>query len=392
MTEKEWLLYQEQIVSRILAAPIHEAIKIYEAYFHVLQGFSFLLPHPQGINFVNIFQELNLDKMDVVSFFGDSLCGLNAHSFMSEKFQQDYDPRFVLLASLDTQIQSYLYRNYIGETSRVPTNIAEIKKIIDSRMCMVDGFAYMFENALFIPNSLKTQIYTDNTFAFETYFFKDENKAKDYSKQILDFDKQLLNDNYSNCYRHQYLLYYLELLVMVDIYLNHKNLTSFQKELMFVKYFHEQINIMSDREINLAILFFKHGTQIKFFGKIQRGRDDIIENLRNMAWDIFHLNNTFNNIPRIPNEADFIIPFFITYDRRLKEIAPIYKLRSAAFIKNTQIKQLNFLTDLMNPSIKQEYFSVKAYSDRQKVLKGVTEKSIISKLQFEIQKYEKTLG
>lgn len=188
------------------------------------------------------------------------------------------------------------------------------------------------------------------------------------------------------------MLYYLELLVMADFNLNHKNLSVFQKELSFVKYFHEQIGILSDREINLAKLFFTYGTNIKFFGKIQKGRKDIVKSLKNMAWDIFHLHNTFNNLAFMPENADFIIPFFITYDQRLKDIAPIYKLKSAAFIKNGYKKHLYFLTDLMDPTIKQDYFNANAVLYRKKRLKDATEKSIINKLQIEIEKYEKLLS
>lgn len=139
-------------------------------------------------------------------------------------------------------------------------------------------------------------------------------------------------------------------------------------------------------------MFFNYGTNIKFFGKIQKGRKDIIKNLKNMAWDIFHLQNTFNNLFIIPKNADFIIPFFISYDQRLKDIAPIYKLKSAAFIKNGFNKHLNFLTDLIDPTIKYEYFTAQAYLKRQEKLKDATEVSIIAKLQIEIEKYEKFLG
>lgn len=212
-------------------------------------------------------------------------------------------------------------------------------------------------------------------------------------RQILEAPlEEALNDEFSNWFRHQYLLYYLALLVMTDININHKNLPLYQKELSFVKYFHEQIGILSDRETNLAKLFFNYGTNIKFFGKIQKGRKDIIKNLKNMAWDIFHLQNTFNNLFIIPKNADFIIPFFISYDQRLKDIAPIYKLKSAAFIKNGFNKHLNFLTDLIDPTIKYEYFTAQAYLKRQEKLKDATEVSIIAKLQIEIEKYEKFLG
>ena len=393
MTETEKLAYQSHIIMQILEAPFEEAIEIYAENFNYVQEYSFIFPHPEGDNYVRKFREFNLNNLDVIHFFGsETLYCLNAHSFTSIMLGEDYELKIASLVSLDTQIQSYLYRNYIDNKNKIPENITEIQKIINSRRCMVDGFAYMFENLLFNPEYLKSKIYKDNTFAFETYFFKDRDNAESYSKEILELDNHLLNDEFSNWYRRQYLLYYLALLVMTDININHKNLSLYQKELSFVKYFHEQIGILSDRETNLAKLFFNYGTNIKFFGKIQKGRKDTIKNLKNMAWDIFHLHNTFNNLSIIPEKADFLIPFFITYDQRLKDIAPIYKLKSAAFIKNGFHKHLNFLTDLIDPIIRHEYFTAQAYLKRQEKLKGVTEESIIIKAQSEIEKYEKLLG
>ena len=393
MTEEEMIAYQGSVISRILDAPFEEAIRIYASNFQFLQEYSFILPHSDGMNYVQKFRELNLADMDVIHFFGsETLYCLNSTSFMSIMCEEDYELLIASLVSLDTQIQSYLYRYYLDKTSRVPENISEIKKIIRSHMCLIDGLAYTFENALFNPDFLTTQICKDNAFALETYFFDDKKEAAAYADYLLCVDDRLFHDKFSDWLRHQYLLYYLELLVMTDLQLNSKNLSLDQKELRFVQYFHEVVHIVSDREVNLAILFFKYGTDIKFFGKIQKGKRDIVQNLKNMAWDIFHLRNTFNNLAIIPPKADFIIPFFITYDQRLKDIVPIYKLKSAAFIKNTSIKHLNFLTDLMSPSIKHDYFTHKAYMERQKWVKDETEQSIIAKLRMEIEKYEKVLG
>ena len=50
------------------------------------------------------------------------------------------------------------------------------------------------------------------------------------------------------------------------------------------------------------------------------------------------------------------------------------------------------MTDLIDPTIKHDYFTAQAYLKRQEKLKGATEESIISKLQIEIEKYEKLLS
>lgn len=338
------------------------------------------------------FRNLNLDQIYIIYFFSsETLYCLNAQSFVSEVRLNNYQIKIASHLSLDTQIQSYLYRNYINEKSKIPNNIIEIKKLIDSRLCLIDCIAYIFENALFNTEFIKTKICKDNSYAFERYFFNSKVKAKLYSNKLLKLDRMLFNNDFANYYRRQYLLYYLELLVMVDIFINKKSKTIYEKELMMVKYFHKEIGIVSDREINLAKLFFTHGTNLKFFGKIQKGRKDIIKNLKNMAWDIFHLHCTLSNFVQVPNKADFVIPFFVTYDKRLKDIAIIYKLKAVAFIRNGFEKHCSFITDLIDPTIKHNYFTAKAYSERQEKLKDATEESIIIKIKSEIEKYEKLL-
>ncbi|MCH5155611.1 MAG: hypothetical protein J1F69_03305 [Clostridiales bacterium] len=393
MTEEEFFAYQSKVIGKILESPLEEALQIYTNNFNVLQNYSFILPYSEGIDYVQKFREMKLKNIDVIHFFqSDRLYCLNAQDCISNLFNHEYENKIASCVSLDTQIQSYLYRNYIDAKNKIPENIEEIQKLIDSRMCLIDCLPYTFENTLFNPQFIKMQIYKDNVFAFETYFLKNKQKAKIYSNKLIKYDKRLMDDEFSDWYRRQYLFYYLELLVMIDIFLNHKNLKIFDKELLLVKYFHENIGLLSDRELNLAKLLFIHGTKITFFGKIQKGRKDIVKNLRNMAWDIFHLNNIFNGM-LIPRKGiDFVIPFFITYDRRLKDIAPIYKLKSIAYIPGGFIKHLYFLTDLLDPTIKHNYFTAKAFLDRQSRLKGVTEKILIDKIQIEIDKYEELLS
>lgn len=203
MTEEENLINKAFIITRILEAPFDEAIQIYAANFDYLHEYSFIFSNAEGINFVQKIKNLNLDEMEVIHFFGsETLYCLNANSFTSIMLGGDYELKILSLVSLDTQIQSYLYRNYIDSKNQIPTNITEIQKIIDSRRYMLDCFAYMFENLLFNPSFLESQIYKDNTYAFETYFYEMNNESRAHAKEILNLDNNFLNDDFSDWYRH----------------------------------------------------------------------------------------------------------------------------------------------------------------------------------------------
>lgn len=387
------LEYQSYIIAQILDAPFEKAIQIYSENLNLLQEYYFIFSHSKGINYLKTFQDLKLEGIDINYFFkSETLVCLNKEWFVANMFGRNYNLKIEAVISLDTQIQSYLYRRYINKHNTIPKNIAEILKLIKDRKWSVECLAYTLENSLFNLDYLDSKTYKDNAFAFETYFFDRKSKAKRYAKRITELNKNILKTSYFDSLRRQYKLIYLNLLVMANIGLNYKNLNLSQKELRLVDYFHTAIGIVSEREICLAKLFFIYGTKIKFFGKIQSGRNDIIKSLKNMAWDIFHIHNTINNFTiQSDRKVDFTIPYFITYDERLKDIVPIYKIKSIAFIKNGTTKHINYVTDIIDPVIKYKYFTAKPFMERQKMIKNKTEKDLLSIIQFEIEKYEKLL-
>ena len=178
---------------------------------------------------------------------------------------------------------------------------------------------------------------------------------------------------------------------MADIQLNKSHLSLYDKEKEFVKFFHEKIGLLSDRETNLAKLYFMYGTKIGFFSKIQKGNKNIIKSLKNMAWDIFHIHNTINNLAIQTNKIiDITVPLFVTYDKRLKDILPIYKLKAAAFIKNSSQKWLNYVTNIIDPIIQNKYFVLQAYENRLNRMKenNVDEKSLLVLTNSYIESYE----
>lgn len=296
------------------------------------------------------------------------------------------------MVCFDTQIQSYLCRNLNNNKNQIPNSISQIVKLINKRRCKVDCVAYIFENALFNPKFLDSETFKENNLAFETYFYRSKSSAKRSADKISKDMHGLIKSDFANYYRRQYKLYYLELLVMVDIYLNNSNFSIYDKELKMAKYFHENIGLIPARELNLAKLFFMYGTKIKFFGKIQKGRNDLIKSLKNMAWDIFHIQNTLNNIfIQSSSKVEFTIPIFITYDRRLKEILPIYQIKSVAFVKHSTEKHTNYCTDLLDPTISNKYLCAKAFLERQEKTRYESEKSLIKTIDLEINKFEKLL-
>ena len=381
------LLIINEMIRQIFESPFEVSLQIFAQNLPYLEDVYFILPYSKGINYTAKFKKLNLDDLDVLHFFeSETLYCLNQESLIAEiMMRQNFALKIVSCVSLDTQIQSYIYRQYKKQIVSVPQSIEELKKIKNSHLCCIDCLAYTLENALFNLDYLDSPVYIENSEAFELYFYNDLTLAQNSSRQIINLSKDVFASTWGTWYRRQYKLYYLALLMMTDININFNHLSVYEKEKMIVQYFHENIGIISEREMNLAKLFFMHGTKINFFGKIQKGRNDIIKNLKNMAWDIFHIQNTLNNITIQTNSnVDFTIPFFVTYDERLKGILPVYRIKAAAFIKNTRTKFTQYTLDLIDPIIKQKYFTAEAYAERAKSIAEADEQILFDKIEQEI--------
>lgn len=390
--EDEHLLLKAYYISKVLESSHDDSIKIFLENIDLLNDVYFIIPSDDvdGIDYLEQFNNLQMEGIGVNYFFvSNRLVCFNRDYILAKVFQGQHTLKVEKIVSLDTQIQSYLFRKYKDGIKTLPSSIDEILKLIKGRKWLVDCLAYSMENVLFNKDMLKDQLYIDNMFAFETYFFGNNRKAKSYMKKIMKSEEEIFFGKLGDWYRRQYLLIYLELLVMVDIKLNKNNLSLYEKEKKYFEFFHNKISIISETEVNLAKLFFMYGTKIGFFGKIQKGRSDIVSNLKNMAWDIFHIRNTISNITKqTDKQIDFTIPYFVTYDKRLKDILNVYKIKSAAFIKGTSLQWFRYVTDLLDPVLKNQYFSVEYRNERLRKINGITEKILIDIINQHINEYE----
>ncbi|MDE5593564.1 MAG: hypothetical protein K2I75_06500, partial [Clostridiales bacterium] len=131
MIEDELFAYQSSIIGKILEAPFDVALQIYTDNFNILQDYNFILPCSDGIDYVQKFRDMNLKDIDVIHFFeSEKLYCIKGPESFADLFNDDYQFKIASRILLDTQIMSYLYRNYKDSTNKIPNNIDQIKKII----------------------------------------------------------------------------------------------------------------------------------------------------------------------------------------------------------------------------------------------------------------------
>jgi hypothetical protein len=106
----------------------------------------------------------------------------------------------------------------------------------------------------------------------------------------------------------------------------------------FVEFYHATLSSMAAREIAVAKAYFHQGQGLRFFHRIQKKKGDILDSLRNMAWDMWHvrqLEQSFAQNP--PDSARYFFPALLTFDQGLIEIIDLYRLKACAY--NTKARQ-----------------------------------------------------
>ena len=124
---------------------------------------------------------------------------------------------------------------------------------------------------------------------------------------------------------------YLFLLKMVEIqYKAEKRKLAAKMEELY-EFMHFELKALLVREAIIALNFFKNPSKLDFFGKFKekRGWDAsaLSDALRNMSWDLM-LFRVMDRLAAIPGQGDFLIPYFLTFDRKMVQLFDLFPLKA----------------------------------------------------------------
>ncbi|MDO5558496.1 MAG: hypothetical protein Q4F95_02745 [Oscillospiraceae bacterium] len=237
--------------------------------------------------------------------------------------------------SFDTQTVSYIDRYYHNKESSLPQNFQNVIDIIKMQCISVDTLPYTCENIMLSGTDFSSV--EDTLFSFEKIFYN--KKKSDYfcrsqvKKTISLYNKK--NTYITTVLVRLYNVIYCILLKIVYIQFRYNKLKD--KINLLCDFMNHDLCAIMIPELILAKHYFEKGQKYRFFGKIQKNRIDVLENLKNMAWDIFHLRmNERECLYFNKNKTDILIPYFYTYDKRLSEIKKCYDLDAIALCVETQ--------------------------------------------------------
>lgn len=288
--------------------------------------------------------------------------------------------------SFDTQVISYFYRYYRKQINSLPQNINDILHLLHTKPLGVEYLPYTIENLIF---SNKNVLEVRNTiYAFERLYYKNR-VPRLYCLQranriIRSYNKWRKNED--SILVKTYYLIYATLLKMCYIQLKHRNRSLKQKMIELCDFMNVELCVMMQSELILAKYYFEQGQKCLFFGKIQRNNEKVLDNIRNMAWDLFHLRMLEEGCTiRMNNKADVNIPYFCTYDQRLLNVKSCYELKSMAINYRTGEKIPFYSKTEEIVEYLQKYGTGKQLISRVEQRKEVDIKDLILQLENAIQ-------
>ena len=244
--------------------------------------------------------------------------------------KNDSRARIFRCVSFDTQTVSYIERYYKKGT--VPYEGFEtVVQLLKGESMGVDHIPYTIENLMF-DLSRKDSV-EQTLFAYEMMCGENAGNEKVCRKQARSIVSMYVKEDlrFPLTLKEQYKMIYLSLLKISQIQLEHSKLPLEKKISMFVEFIITKLCRMMQPELNLAKVYFSKGSSCAFFGKIHKGNKNVIEQLKNMTWDLMHLRfMDYSSMMFDAKKGDALIPYFFTYDKRLQDIRECYNLQALA--------------------------------------------------------------
>ena len=294
--------------------------------------------------------------------------------------------------SLDTNALSYLLPFIDSKTTRLPADFSEVFTFIADPCTNVDAIPYRMENLQNLTGCPKA----DNLIylrlrAYEILrtldpasvadgkprsYLTDAELEKCAQEQMASFyesknDAQLMENIRLN---HEAM--YCLLLKMCLIQLKRPSMSTKNKILQFLEFCDTDLATIFSREILLARHYFVRGQDMNFFKKIMVGGRAPLKNLRNMAWDLWHVRQLeISTTLRPIAGARYFFPALLTFDKGLIEIIDLFPFRAIAYDEHVRepciVYRCEWLSDIAGgdektcAALEERFFSDKARALRE---------------------------
>ena len=312
----------------------------------------------------NSFKDENWSPVDLLSIFPSSatpnypICSFfknNKVNFLSYRIL--LSPRNICLnernISFDTNIISY-FKTWI-EKRKASVDLSPILEFLSDPQTQYDYSPFFVENYL-SGNYTKEQLVVEID-----QIEKDLSSYKLYPYRA-GYAEQLVNNfvdlNMVKPIEETYNRIYLTMLVIIWGKFHYSNLPAEKQFQKLCDIMVSEIHDFPLPELAMAYDYYNNSENtVSFFKKIQKNQDALIKNIRNMAWDIFHITFTIKQCLVRLDETNLMIPYFATYDKGLSKILKYYEMEALAICYRTQEYFPYYSISNIPPDVKKKYFN-----------------------------------
>lgn len=373
-----------QIASDI--STFEDLVSFFSFYQDYLNDYTLInaTDNSNSINIYSVFSnEKDIENHLSTPFFNGKINIANKRILKRLKWKRRVYTGLEMCVSFDTQTVSYFNRYYRKQLTSLPSDIDKAINLLYKNNVGVDYIPYTMENLMFSSENIKSV--HDSIYTFERLYHKDKKSKKKCVKQAEQITQWYTKTRSSNYFeaRHLFCHVYAALLKMCYIQLKFPHFSVGKKMDLLCEFMNLQLFTMLQPELILAKQYFQHGQDYYFFGKVQKGRTDVVKIIKNMAWDLFHMRMLEAGCAyKSSKKSDVFVPCFFTYDKRLHQVKECYELKSMA-INNKTYQRFTFYakTDEIV-----EY--IKKYSTAEKLLERNANRSTVNvdKLIKELEK------
>lgn len=338
------------------ANTLQESLTLFKNNKEKLTGYKFVFSSSKGST-PGYTVNYNFTKGSAIRglFKGEKVYVLDSET-VDEMFSSDENSLypFDYSISLDTQIVSHLHaciangKGTPDYKESFPKDFDEILRFISREDVRIDPLPYELENYMsllknpydifetvkgyeFLRNINREVLVKDNL--IETIISEDElmRKSQQYISRLYhNLDSEIIMKDQLFDWQ------YLYLLKMMIINLETPKSSPFNKTIKFLDFCNDEVFKISIRELLLANAYFKKKKNtLKFFSKIQKNQKKKVkffQNIKGMAWDLFHIRQMERNLTNRPdNRARYFFPALLTADKGLIGVLDLISLKCCVY-------------------------------------------------------------
>lgn len=152
---------------------------------------------------------------------------------------------------------------------------------------------------------------------------------------------EIFHQTYDKFFEMQKAIYVL-LLKTICIEFSNPKKSAKNKIMSLFDFVNEQLGFIAERELEVCYCYFNHDEMTKkFFKKVQRNSNDLLDTINGMAWDLTHIRLIEQQFMFRPtDEVRFAIHMLLTFDNGLKEILQINPIEQIVFYEEIPIPKL----------------------------------------------------